>query len=163
MMERGSGRDSIGSFPSSQLSPNGSRLFADAAPSQAPAFALAKPTRSAPNDDLMELVHMLDTSPALHEVEQRSTGRSLARSPSPLPSMPYRMRGAPAENIDDVLARLADSVQFPAMDERFGVREQRATPLPIRIQARGTDHDAVHTLDLSFDEDTLLAARTPYM
>ena len=148
MMERGVARESPAHVPRSQPSPSGSRLFANTAPSHAPAFALAKPAslggaagaagaaHASPSDDLFELVQMLEAPPALHTAAPpaRSSGVSLTRTPGT--SAPRRSLGAArGDPIDDVLARLADSVHLPAMDERFGeVERERPAPAPYPIR-----------------------------
>lgn len=153
MMERGIAREAPA--PRSQPSPSGSRLFANTAPSHAPAFALSKPgsaggstsaagaAHASPSDDLFELVQMLEAPPALHAAAPpaRTSGVSLTRTPSSVG--PRRSLGAVrGDPIDDVLARLADSVHLPAMDERFGEVERTApAPYPIRYvpHALGVD------------------------
>ncbi|KAI3620527.1 hypothetical protein CBS9595_002494 [Malassezia furfur] len=153
MMERGIAREAPA--PRSQPSPSGSRLFANTAPSHAPAFALSKPgsaggstsaagaAHASPSDDLFELVQMLEAPPALHAAAPpaRTSGVSLTRTPSSVG--PRRSLGAVrGDPIDDFLARLADSVHLPAMDERFGEVERTApAPYPIRYvpHALGVD------------------------
>lgn len=147
MMERGAARDSLAQLPRSPLSSSGSRLFANTAPSQAPAFALAKPPPPPPEpaDDLLELVQMLDAPPALHEPDaRRSLGVSLGRSPGHVAPAPR------AEKIDDVLARLGQSIHLPAMDERFGELERHAVPRAIQIAPRHAELGDQDALDLAY-------------
>lgn len=79
---------------------------------------------------------MLEAPPALHTAAPpaRSSGVSLTRTPGT--SAPRRSLGAArGDPIDDVLARLADSVHLPAMDERFGeVERERPAPAPYPIR-----------------------------